>query len=299
MPPEDNVYASKNDKAVTNNDNSALDTLNSSHEEADTKMFVHLHHGVKYENIKKAAILANGIDVIVIGIGSFDILSKDGLQELWICFGRGEKRRWMPIHLIFSALGQQKYKGLLFFHAFSGCDSCSGMKGKGKKSFFATWLVYPDVTPIFQKLSQCPEKISRDDFGILQKFTIYLYDKSSTDDKVDNARMALFTQKNKEYNNIPPTEDALKIHALRAAYQAGYIWGQALERSPELPSPGDWGWKPADGGTWDILWTRKDPIAKACKELRRCSCKNECIKCKCKQAHLSCTSLCSCPCQHE
>ena len=89
--------------------------------------------------------------MIVIGIGSFENLRKDGLQELWICFGRGEKRRWMPIHLIFSALGLQKSKGLLFFHAFSGCDSCSGMKGKGKKSFFPTWLVYPDVMPKIPK----------------------------------------------------------------------------------------------------------------------------------------------------
>ena len=47
--------------------------------------------------------------------------------------------------------------------------------------------------------------------------------------------MALLTQKNREYNNFPSTEDALKM----PAYQAGYIWGQALERSPDLPSPGD------------------------------------------------------------
>ena len=134
----------------------------------------------------------------------------------------------MPVHLIFSALGQQESKGLLFFHAFSGCDSCSGMEGKGKKSFFSTWLVYPDVTPVFQKLSQCPEEISTNDFGIIQKFIIYLYDKSSNESKVDNARIVMFTQKNKEYNNIPPTEDALKMHALCAAYQSGYIWGQAL-----------------------------------------------------------------------
>ena len=99
----------------------------------------------------------------------------------------------MPVHLTFSALGKQKSKGLLFFHAFSGCVSCSGIKRKEKKSFFATWLVYPNVTPIFQKFSQCPGKISTDGFGILQKFKFYLYGKSSNDDKADNARMVLFT----------------------------------------------------------------------------------------------------------
>ena len=52
MAPEYNVYASKNDKSVTNNNNSALDTLSSSQEEANTKMVFHLHHGVKYGNVK-------------------------------------------------------------------------------------------------------------------------------------------------------------------------------------------------------------------------------------------------------
>ena len=296
---EDSVYASRNDHAVTNADDNVatLDRLYSTHEEADTRIFVHLHHGIRHGNVKKAAILANDIDIIVIGIGLFQNLCKNGLQELWICFGKGEKRRWMPIHLIFSAFGPHKSNALLFFHAFSGCDSCSGMKGKGKKSFFCTWSVYEDVTPIFEKLSQCPKEINEDDFAILQQFTVYLYDKNSNTDNVDTARMTLFTQKNKEYNNIPPTQDALKMHVLRAAYQAGYIWGQALKPCPELPSPGDWGWKPGERGTWEILWTKKEPISEACKELRRCSCKNECKTCKCKQGFLPCTSLCSCSCQ--
>ena len=51
------------------NDNSPLEKLSSSHEEADCKMLVHLHHGVKQEIVIKAAILENDIFVIVIGIG--------------------------------------------------------------------------------------------------------------------------------------------------------------------------------------------------------------------------------------
>jgi hypothetical protein len=91
--PDDKVYyASRKDKAVTpNGGNPNLDTLSCNHEEADTKMFVHLYHGVKYENVKKAAILANDIDVIVIGIGLFENLSKNGLQELWMFWERRKK----------------------------------------------------------------------------------------------------------------------------------------------------------------------------------------------------------------
>ena len=144
VPQEYVVYASKNDAAVTNkNPPNELDSLNSNQEEADTKIFVHLQHGLKHDKIRKAAILANDIDVVVVGIGLFENLRRDGLIELWISYGKGDKKRWVPIHLLYVALGPQKSRGLLFFHAFSGCDSCSGWKRKGKKSFYATWSVYP------------------------------------------------------------------------------------------------------------------------------------------------------------
>ena len=51
----------------------------SNHEEADTKMVVHLQHGIQHDKVKKADTLANDIDVVVIGIGLFGKLSDNGL----------------------------------------------------------------------------------------------------------------------------------------------------------------------------------------------------------------------------
>ena len=51
-------------------------------------------------------------------------------------------------------LGPEKSKGMLFFHAFSGCDTVSGFRYKKKKSFLQTWNVFPEVTNTFQKLSR-------------------------------------------------------------------------------------------------------------------------------------------------
>ena len=69
------------------------------------------------------------------------------------------------------------------------------------------------------------------------------YDKSSSEAKVDKVRKTPFTQKNKAYDAFLPTEDSLKQQCLRAAYQAGYVWGQALKPYVDLPSPSEWGWK--------------------------------------------------------
>ena len=48
-----------------------------------SKVFVHLHHGVKQEIVIKAAILENDIGVIDIGIGHIGILSKDRLMDMF------------------------------------------------------------------------------------------------------------------------------------------------------------------------------------------------------------------------
>ena len=33
------------------------------------------------------------------------------------------------------------------------------------------------------------------------------------------------------------------LHIKRGFYQAGYVWGRALDANPTLPSPSEWGWK--------------------------------------------------------
>ena len=50
---------------------------------------------------------------------------------------------------------------------------------------------------------------------------------------------------------------SLQQHCLRAAYQAGYVWGQALKPYEDLPSPSEWGWKKGSDGTWYIHWNEE------------------------------------------
>lgn len=46
---------------------------------------------------------------------------------------------------------------------------------------------------------------------------------------------------NKPVGLIPPTYDVLRQHTLRAAYQAGQIWGRSLD-TDIFSSPAEWGW---------------------------------------------------------
>src|SRR6218665_873316 len=117
-----------------------------------------------------------------------------------------------------------------------------------------------------------------------------LYYRSSSESNVDSARRNLFTQKNRPYDKIPPTRAALFQHVLRAAYQAGYIWGcsccipgwihKALVPHARLPHPNEW--KEGENGTLYVHWTDNNPIADVCHALKKCGCKNECSgRCTC------------------
>ena len=267
------------------------------HEEADTRLFVHLKHAIQTDSISSASIHANDSDIIILAIAFFHELCSIGLNELWVSFGKGRATVWLPIHDYAAKLGTSKSKSLLFFHALSGCDTVSAFRNKGKKSFYQTWEVMQEITNTFVKLSNYPVDFNDTDEDMLEKFISLLYDRSSQSFSVDNTRKKLFSQKNTAFDNLPPTKAALRYHIKRAVYQASIIWGQSLINIPSYHSPEQWGWKKNQDGAFEIVWTHLSAIAQSCSELCKCGCKKQCSgRCSCRQSNLPCTSRCSCPC---
>ena len=202
----------------------------------------------------------------------------------------------ISVHDVSNRLSREESAGILFFHAFSGCDNVSGFKGKEKKSLWQTWNVCPDVTDVFQKLSIYPPVLNDNDIGIIQMYVVSLYDRSSPVASVDEARFDMFARKQRSFDAIPPTKASLIQHTKRAAYQAGCIWAQALTCSMEEINPSDWGWTLKDN-VWTVCWSELPPIAESCKQLTKCGCKQDCRgRCKCFKLSLPCTALCSCQC---
>ena len=112
-----------------------------------------------------------------------------------------------------------------------------------------TWKTYGDVTRAFSSLAAIPDKID-DWMEPLERFVVLLYDRTSGQASVNQARKQLFTQMGRTIDGLPPTRAALIQHTKRAAYQAGHCWGQAMVAAPELPSPGEWGWKRKETGEY-------------------------------------------------
>ena len=99
-----------------------------SHEEADTRIFLHVAHCAK-QGYKRIAIRTVDTDIVVLAIGHIQSID---IEELWICFGVGKNYRYIPAHTIADLL-KERAKALMMFHALTGCDTVSGFRGRGKK----------------------------------------------------------------------------------------------------------------------------------------------------------------------
>ena len=261
------------------------------HEEADTRMLLHLEDAVRHgHNI--VSIRTVDTDVVVLAITSAQRLN---IAELWVAFGVGKNFRFIAAHEIANALGPDRCVALPMFHAFTGCDTVSFFGDRGKKTAWDTWKAYKDVTPAFCALVARPAtQTIKECLGTLERFVVLLYDRTSSQECVNEARKQLFTQKGRAIEGLPSTQDALFQHIKRATYQAGHCWAQMMIAAPELPSPSEWGWKKIDRG-WEAYWTTLPEATQACRQLIRCGCKKDCRgRCKCKKAALQCTALCSC-----
>ena len=158
-------------------------------------------------------------------------------------------------------MGPEKSVAISYFHSFTGCDAVSFFARHGKKSACQTWEAYPDATEVFHRWSSKPSDITDVVLAVLERFVVLLYDLTCELQTVNEARSYLFSKKSWEMENIPPSQAALLEHSKRAAFQAGYIWGQTLVSEPEVPSPGEWGWEELDK-KWSILWTKLPEASK-------------------------------------
>ena len=98
----------------------------SNQEEADARIFLHAVHAATC-GAHKLMIKTVDTDVVVLAI---DIFQQLGLSEFW----RNAK-----------FMSNAMCNGLTFFHAVSGCDTCSAFSGQGKKNAFSAWKSLHDL----------------------------------------------------------------------------------------------------------------------------------------------------------
>lgn len=68
------------------------------------------------------------------------------VTELWIEFGKGKDRRWLPIHSCPEKASKSVRIAAIFWYVLTGCDSVSQFLERDKSSAWKTWKVFPEVT---------------------------------------------------------------------------------------------------------------------------------------------------------
>ena len=114
---------------------------------------------------------------------------------IWVTFGMGKN---FHMNTICQSLGEEKCKGLPFYHSFTGCDTTSQFPGKRKKSSRAAWKAYPSVTRDFQypaKNSLQQLDMGPTVFQTLERFTCVLYDKTTSITNVNDLRQDIYLLK--------------------------------------------------------------------------------------------------------
>ena len=298
---KDFCVTNKLTNVVTNSGEKVIYTPNlmSILEEADNRIICHIYDILK-SGLSRITVKTCDSDVVVILLGFMEIFIKSMPEiELFVEFNTGIHKKLMSINSSYNLLGKETCSTLLFFHSFTGADSTSSFFKLTKKEWYSHWENFPlkhDLNKVFQNLSNCPtreEVLSAQE--ILQKFVVYVYTKKKKIDcDLDELRFIMFQKDSSNaLRNLPPSKDALLQHALRSAYQAGWVWGNSLTECIP-PSPELWGWQILNDHLrihWSSLNVHNDLLIVT----NICQCRTAgCNTCKCAKNLVKCLKYCNC-----
>ena len=183
---------------------------------------------------------------------------------------------------------------LLAIHALTGCDSTSYPYNKGKLQAIKILDKYSDIgLGLIGEISSSKQDV----IDVGKTFFAHLYgsNESSTMNSLRH-KIFLSSKSAPEIKTLPPTDEALTYHILRAHVQV-LLWKSAMDISPPSLVITDWGWEREYDCLIPIIGVKEVAppdllkiVACGCSTQRPCS-RNSC---SCKSAGVSCTTFCKC-----
>lgn len=269
---------------------SEVDDLKCSHEEADTRLLLHAHHAAE-SGYKSVLLIAEDTDVMILCLA----FSRNIDCQMHMRCGTKNRSRLISINKIAASLGHDVCKALVGLHAFTGCDSVSAFAGQGKLKGLKLIQQNQNFQKAFAKLGEHWD-VTDELFDVLQEFTCNMYAARTNISSVNELRYHLWRAKKGSVDSgqLPPCEDSLRQHSLRANYQSA-LWRRSLVPCPDIPHPQDgYGWCAQDGGQLEVQWMTGSPAPQVILEFISCKCAKICQlpKCQCLASGLPCTEEC-------
>ena len=218
--------------------------------------------------------------------------------------GTARKKKVVDIKKRVACLGESKSQGLLGFHNFTGSDWGGKFGGITKERWSKIYLELPDDADILQSFalpgsypSDCFTLINNalyDDLKPFETFTCYPFTKDGPYSLPD-LRWKLFSTKNSESENLPPTRGALVPELQRINHMCFINWCYDTP-NPNPPPVIENGLKRDEEVTVPV-YCLMPPAPKNILELVDCGCTTGCKEsrfCKCLRSGQPCTSFCKC-----
>lgn len=281
-------------KSVVLTEGSVMDVpaLESTQQEADTRIILHTLYSVQNEGVDRVVIHANDTDIITMCL-YYGATHLSDLPELWV---RTAQNAYLPIHEMVVALGPSQCCAMPFVHSLSDRDTTSYPYFTGKKAWFKSSMSLD--TPALEEFGENPADAITDDLlNQARDLTIAVY--TTTADHVEDSDLGKL-RAYKFLNNrstllklLPPTENAFLLHLKRAAL-ATIIDKNAHIAKPEIPSCTEFGWSLDNGNAVPVPSTQPAWPVSMNKTIS-CGCVKGCQKnCSCAKKAVPCYIGCRC-----
>ena len=241
-----------------------LESLNSNQEETDTRAVLYVLYAQEM-GYKMARVKTPDTDIFFILLHHAHRFS-----DLQVIFetGKGRTKRSVDISELAKSYSPLLRTALLGVHAFSGCDSTSAFRSKGKVKPLNLLMKNEKLQAALAELGEC-WTVSEAVVELLEEFTCLLYGYKH-EKKVNAVRHTRLLQrcgqdgklrqsKKIDLASLPPCQSSLSEHIKRVNYQVG-IWKQAHISIPNIPQlTSDHGWTIEDG-KFQPKWTGKNVL---------------------------------------
>lgn len=226
-----------------------LATLCSTQEETDSRIILYCLYA-KEAGYKFVRVRSPDSDVFFILV-----YHASQLKDFTVLFetGKGNNRRCLDIGEFANSLTPALRSSLLSLYAFTGCDSCSAFKGKGKVAPIKLLKKSVHFQEVFCKLGESQE-VPADVPGVLEEFVCTMYGNARVKCVNDLQHTKLLTKCASKRGSRPnPKKNfdmgslCLQEHIKWVNFQV-WIWRQAHIPDPALPDPTDGhGWTVENG----------------------------------------------------
>ena len=280
-----------------------------SHEEADSQIPLHILFSMKFNYLTALHFDVLSIDTDVL-ILLLDLVSHGCVGEstsIVLHAGKGKKKKVIDIKERMECIGVSKSQGLLGFHNFTGSDWGGKWVGITKERWSKIYLELPPDADVFKSFALLgtfpPDRFTlvgnclHADIRPFEEFTCLPYAKDKEDPhSIPDLRWKLFSTKNLESENLPPTRGAL-VPQLQRINHVYNIHRSYDTTHPNPPSVIENGWKRNEEDPITPVYCLIPSAPKNFLELVDCGCTTGCKAsrfCKCLRNGKKCTSLCKC-----